>query len=38
MVEEFYYATTEIVVPGEETPALWAAIDDGLAKLLGEAA
>ena len=38
MVEEFYYATTEIVVPGEETPAIWAAIDGGLAKLLGEAA
>lgn len=38
MAEEFYYATTEIVVPGEETPAIWAAIDGGLAKLLGEAA
>lgn len=38
MVEEFYYETTEIVVPGEETPAIWAAIDAGLTKLLGEAA
>src|SRR5690606_41947837 len=38
MAEEFCYATTEIVVPGEETPAIWAAIDGGLAKLLGEAA
>src|SRR5690606_12543810 len=38
MAEEFYYATTEIVVPGEETPAIWAAIDGGLAKPLGEAA
>ena len=38
MAEEFYYATTEIVVPGEETPAIWAAIDNGLTKLLGEAA
>ena len=38
MAEEFYYETTEVVVPGEETPAIWAAIDTGLAKLLGEAA
>src|SRR5690606_15988660 len=38
MAEEFYYETTEVVVPGEETPAIWAAIDAGLAKLLGEAA
>ena len=36
MAEEFYAATTEIVVPGEEGPVLRAAIEDGLKQLLKE--